>query len=77
MSRHIKVTSRLSSDASFEEQKRDVEKMQKIIRSFYNEPGGLKDKIEAKERYVKPSEKRRLRKKVERNRALSRKKNAL
>lgn len=73
MARHIRVVSRLHPDASFEEKRRDVDKMVKTIRSFYNEPGGLKDQIEKYERYMKPSEKRRLRDKMERNRARARK----
>jgi hypothetical protein len=74
---NIKITSRLSPNASYEEQKRNLDKMMKMFRTLYSETGGVKDQIDKYERYCKPSEKRRQRDKIERNRAQHKQKDRL
>jgi hypothetical protein len=72
---NFKVVNRSSYDASFEEQKRNHEKMMKTFRAAYTETGGVKDRIDEYQYYCKPSEQRRKRAKVERNRAMHKKAN--
>ena len=71
----IKVTSKLSPNASREEKRKNLEKMLRNLRSAFNEPGGLKDKLERHEYFVKPSEVNRMRRRKERASALFKLKN--